>query len=71
MLLWDCKREALRGLGVNTGEGNTNRHRYQSRRANSCHNKELAVSIESRSFNRDDVGYTRVISYRIVIHHYM
>ena len=22
MLLWDCKREALRGLGVNTGEGN-------------------------------------------------
>ena len=21
MLLWDCKREALRGLGVNTGHG--------------------------------------------------
>ena len=20
-VLWDCKREALRGLGVNTGEG--------------------------------------------------
>ena len=71
MLLWDCKREALRGLGVNTGEGNTTRHRYESWRANSCHNKELAVSIVSRSFNRDGVGYTRVTPYRIVIHRYM
>ena len=26
MLLWVCKREALRGLGVNTGEGNIIRH---------------------------------------------
>lgn len=29
-MLWDCKREALRGLGVNTGQGNTTRHDYQS-----------------------------------------
>ena len=41
MLLWDCKREALRGLGVNTGEGNTTRHGYDLWHANSCHNKEL------------------------------
>ena len=39
MLLWDCKREALRGLGVNTGEGNTIRHLYESWRANSYNYK--------------------------------
>lgn len=34
-MLWDCKREALRGLGVNTGQGNTTLHDYQSLYGNS------------------------------------
>ena len=48
-MLWDCKREALRGLGVNTGEG-----RKQSTATNFLFSRVQIWSANITSLKRSD-----------------
>ena len=73
MLLWDCKREALRGLGVNT-EGKfatvqlTNYDAQIIVTTKSCVNYITAINCDGvlDSFGGIHAPCTRVISYGIV-----